>query len=154
MTEHFDADRELSLADLAPERLIFRDNAYGGDGARHEYLMAADLGLEHVGQLRRIQDELTRALALLGAAEASAEELEAAAQRLAGGLDAFLRLVLPTLPAERVRAIPLGGKQRMLEWWRGKQPTEAQEALTFPLAPAAPPTPRGKRSRASSAATA
>ena len=147
-------DRELSLADLAPERLVFRDNAFGGDGARHEYLMAADLGLEHIGQLRRIQAELARASGLLGKSEASADELDAAAQRISAGLDAFLRLVLPTLPPERARAIPLRGKERMLEWWKGRQPADAQGALSLPLGQAGPPTPRGRRSRASSPPTA
>jgi hypothetical protein len=146
-------DREISLADLAPERLTFWDTAYGGDGSRHEWRMVADLGLEDVGTLRRIQDELARAAALLGKQASSADELDAAAQKMRGGIDAFLHLMLPTLPRERLTAIPLQGKERLLKWWQARQPQGAA-ADGLPLAQAARATPRGKRSRASSRATA
>lgn len=145
-------DRELSLIDLAPERLVFRDEAFGGDGARHEYRMAVDLGLESLAQMRRIQDELTRAYAALTSAAASADEIDQAAQRIQAGLDAFLRLVLPTLPAERVTAIPLRGKERIMDFWRTRQPHE-EAAPGAPL-PAAPATAPRKRSRGSSQPTA
>lgn len=146
--------RELTLLDLAPERPVFRDEAFGGDGARHEYLLASDLGLEHTGQLRRIQEDLARTSALLARAEATADELETAAARMIAGFEAFLRLVLPTLPLERVRAIPLRGKERMLTFWRDAHPRELQEAMTLPLGGAVRATGRARRSRASSPATA
>lgn len=147
-------DRELSLDHLAPERLTFWDSAYGGGGERHEWRMVAELGLEDAGSLRRIQDELARASALVAKATATADELEDAARRLVNGFEAFLRLLLPTLPAERVRAIPLAGKQHMLEWWRARQPRHDQEALSLPLGPAARATPRARRLRGSSPPTA
>lgn len=146
--------RELSLLDLAPERPIFRDEAFGGDGARHEYRLAADFGLEDAATLRRIQEELARASSLLASQAATAEQMEQAAARLGGSFDAFLRLVLPSLPPERVKAIPLRGKQVILEFWRDSHPKADQEALKLPLGRAARATPRAKRSRGSSPPTA
>lgn len=143
---------EFSLLDLAPAPLVFRDEAFGGDGGRHEWRMLADLGLEDLGTLRRIQDELGRASAALSKASPSADDLDRMATRLAEGFNAFLRLMLPTLPAERLAAIPLRGKQYMLERWRAAQP--AEEAGAVPLGPAGPPTPRGRPSRGSSPPTA
>jgi hypothetical protein len=143
---------EFSLADIAPERATFHDNAYGGDGARHEWQMLSDLGPAHVAMLRRIQDELSRAYAVIGATDASAQKLEQAGAKLMAAFDAFLKLILPTLPAERIAALPFGAKERMLTWWNARQPKAEGQAL--PLAQAAPATPPAKRSRASSASTA
>ncbi|MBP7572057.1 MAG: hypothetical protein KBA95_18530 [Acidobacteria bacterium] len=145
---------EFSLLDLAPAPLVFRDEAFGGDGARHEWRMLAGLGLEDLGTLKRIQDDLGRASALLGKAAPTADELDRTAARLAEGLDAFLRLMLPTLPRERLGAIPLRGKQYMLERWRAAQPAEEAQALPLGEGAAAPPTPRGRPSRGSSPPTA
>jgi hypothetical protein len=145
--------RELTLLDLAPERPIFRDEAFGGDGARYEYRLATDFGLEDAASLRRVQDELARASSLIVSQSATAEQLEQAAARLSTGFDAFLRLVLPALPAERVKVIPLRGKQVMLEFWRDSHPPAEQEALKLPLAGAARATPRSRRSRGSSPPT-
>lgn len=138
---------EFSLADLAPARPTFHDNAYGGDGARHEWHMLADLGPAHLAMLRRIQDELTRAYAVLGASDASAPKLEQAGEKLMAAFDAFLKLILPSLPAERIAALPFGAKEKMLTWWNQRQPRADGEALSVPLEPAAGlPTPPLKSS--------
>jgi len=156
MSDVYERSRELSLADLAPERLTFWDTAYGGDGARHEWRMHDDMGLEELGGLRRIQDELGRGSALIGRADADAATLEQAAAKISGGLDAFLHLILPGLSAARLAAIPLRGKQHMLQWWQARQaPAEAgEDASPLATGAAAPATPPRKRSPASSRATA
>lgn len=147
------SDREFSLLDLAPEPLIFRDEAFGGDGARHTFRMVADLGLEDAGSLRRIQEELARASALIGKASLGADELDQVARRLGAGIDAMLCLILPSLPVERLAAIPLRGKQAMLERWQAAHPA-TQEGPALPLGRAAPPTRPPRRSRGSSPPTA
>lgn len=156
MSDVYDSSRELSLADLAPERLTFFDTAYGGDGARYEWRAYDDMGLEELGLLRRIQDELGRGSALIGRDHADAATLEQAAAKIGAGLDAFLHLILPGLPAARLTAIPLRGKQHMLQWWQARQaPVDAGEgAPPLTMGAAAPATPPRKRSPASSRATA
>ena len=129
----------FSLADLMPEPLTFTDNAVGGDGAIHDMLTSALLSSEDVSALTRLERDAAGAMANQDIAAA-----DAAINRLIGTL-------IPTLPAERIAAIPITFKTRLLDWWREQQPQPSPKAKAAQQAPSAA---RGRRSRTSAPPTA
>jgi hypothetical protein len=153
-----DPQREFSLADLAPEPLIFNDSAFGGDGARHEVRTYTMFSPVELGTLRRLIAELSRneqsANALLNDREVDEQAINQAGEQLLATYDMFLRLLMPTLPAERLQAIPFVGKQRIIGWWNSQNVAMQPGGGDRPLAPSAErPTARGKRSPSSATAT-
>jgi hypothetical protein len=153
-----DPQREFSLADLAPEPLIFNDSAFGGDGARHEVRTYTMFSPVELGTLRRLIAELSRneqsANTLLNGREVDEAAINQAGEQLLATYDLFLRLLILTLPAERLAALPYIGKQRIIGWWNSQNTAMQSGGDGRPLAPSVErPTARGKRSPSSATAT-
>ena len=130
------------LSDLVPEPLTLTDDAHGGDGTVYDVLTADLLSEVDMAALMTQQ----RRMAAAFAADRTDEALQAC--------NAFVQILIPSIPAERLRAIPLTFKARFIEFWQ--QHHAAQQPS--PKAPATDPanlTPvqRGRRSRASSPPT-
>jgi hypothetical protein len=128
----------FSLADLMPEPLTLTDNAVGGDGRTHDVLSGALLSTTNVAALTRLERDAGAALA-----KDDPTAADAAINRLIG-------VLIPTLPPERISAIPITFKTKFLEWWRAQQPepspkvTAAQATNATPVRrsrTSAPPTP-------------
>lgn len=119
-------EHEFSLSSLLPEPLVFRDDRFGGDGALHDVKTAGMLSVEDVVVLERLQRR--------GVEAVGRTDLESGSQAamLAQATDEMMGLLVPTLPAERLKAIPFAFKAAFLKWWREKQPqpeeTDAGEA--------------------------
>jgi hypothetical protein len=149
-----DQDREFSLVDLAPEPLIFTDSAFGGDGTRHEVRTFVMFSPAEIGMLRRLGieiDQLEKSSQTLFTDPASSDDaLNQAGAQLERAHDTMLRLLMPSLPAERLQKIPFIGKQQIIAWWNSQVKAAQRGAPGGPLARSgAPPTRRGKRSPSS-----
>lgn len=105
----------FSFADLIPEPLTFRDDAFGGDGTIHDVHTAEMLSVSGVVELARAEDRLRR---LVAGAEPSLEDI----QELERMMDQIMRLIVPGLPAERLAAIPFQFKMQLLAWWKENMP--------------------------------
>jgi hypothetical protein len=128
------------LSDLVPDPMTFTDDAYGGDGTTHDVLTVDLLSEADIAALMREQ----RRMAAGFAAERSEEALDA--------VNRLIRLLIPTLPPERLSSIPITFKARFIEFWQQEQPQAPKATATRPTKPT--PPPRGRRSRDSSPPTA
>lgn len=156
MTDQYSPGAAFSLADLAPPPLTFYDSAFGGDGARHVVRTHDHLGPEHIGEMLRLEADLRQCYGELAAVNGEDREaLAVVGRRLVAVVDATIALLIPTLPAARVAAIPFRAKERLLTWWGESQAARppARESLD-PLGKAAgrATAPR-RRSRGSSPPT-
>ena len=128
------------LSDLVPDPMTFTDDAYGGDGTTHDVLTVDLLSEADIAALLREQ----RRMAAGFAAERSEEALDA--------VNRLIKLLIPSLPPERLASIPITFKARFIEFWQAEQPTIPKAPAVTSPTPA--PTPRGRRSRQSSPPTA
>jgi len=124
----------FSLADLMPEPLTFTDDATGGDGCAHDVLSGALLSTADVAALTRLERESAAALA-----KNDPNAADAAINRL-------IAVLIPTLPLERISAIPIVFKTKFLEWWRDQQPSPKPPAAQTTQATSATPVRRSRTS--------
>lgn len=111
--------RSFSFADLIPEPLTFKDDAFDGDGHVYDVRTNDMLSVDDVVRMMRMEGRFKSVLA----------RTERAGQPDTEGLDELLQLtdemfamLIPALPDERVEAIPFSYKMRFVEWWRKQQP--------------------------------
>lgn len=138
------SENDFSFAGLIPDPLTFTDNRFGGDGMRHDVMRADMLSPEDYAVIQRMEREITAAS--LSTNADSPDNVTLINQRLSE----FLRLLIPTLPSERITAIPVIYRVKFIEWWKSKH-----EAATHPSGEAQAGAPiQKKRSPASSQPTA
>lgn len=101
-----------TLSSLIPEPFTFCDDSLGGDGAPHDVMTPIMLGAQALERLGRLQEE-HRALSAHGDTLA----IETAAQRYDALLSAMFEILIPSLPKERLSAIPYGIKADFLRFW-------------------------------------
>ena len=106
--------KSFSLADLIPSPLTFEDTAFGGDGAIHTVKTWDLFSSEDIATLMRFHNDIGVAFAANDAAKA---------ERL---INQLLSMLIPTLPQERLKAIPVTFKGKFLEWWEAEQPKPEQ----------------------------
>lgn len=116
----------FSLAEFSPEPMTFTDDGFGGDGRVYEVKTLEHLGARDTVQLQRLYERMTNALVGKGANGKAINEDHLATQLEQTAEDLF-KLLIPTLPAERHKAIPFQGKFRFLRWWRTEQTPPASE---------------------------
>lgn len=116
------AGRKLNFAALVPQRDEFEDL----DGTKYEFRSKADFGAMDHARGSRFSDELRSALEALG----TNPQDEAAASRFEHTTEEFVRLILPTLPNERLKALTLGQKAAIVQWWQESPQGEAQAGET------------------------
>jgi len=116
------ARRTLNFQTLIPERDEFEDT----DGRKYEFRSGKDFGAVDKARANRMRNEMAAAMDALTKDEAD----EGAAQRFERSTTDFVRLILPTLPDERLQALSLGQKAAIAQWWQssdeGKPAGEAQ----------------------------
>lgn len=115
--------KSFDLAGIIPEALSYTDNALGGDGLTYEVLTRMLLSTEAAIKVARAEQELMTILLKRGELEKGESER---AEQLSGYVIATL---IPGLPAERQRAIPLAARMEILSWWGREQ---AGKGVSFP----------------------
>lgn len=108
--------------------MTFTDDGYGGDGTVYDVL-TVDL-LSEVDLAAMIKLQRRAALAFSG--DRSGEALQA--------FNELIALLIPTLPKERIAAIPLTFKTRFVDFWHSSQPQLDPKAMGV-RSKAATPTP-------------
>jgi hypothetical protein len=101
--------KNFSLAGLTPERDTFTDT----DGTVYEMLNRDDFSVTTMAKARRIQKQFPEFWERL---EEQPDDV-AAAEGLEGALRDLVRMIIPDLPAERLRALTLLQKQSVLDFW-------------------------------------
>jgi hypothetical protein len=119
--------------------MTFVDDAHGGDGTTYAVLTADLLSEDGIAALMREQ----RRMGELFAADQSEEAL--------ASMNRMLAILIPTLPPERLKAIPVTFKTKFLDFWQAEHPAADPKppATSLPTS-----TPHGRRSRGSSRPTA
>lgn len=135
-------ENDFSLSSLIPDPLTYTDDRFEGDGKRYDMLRAEMLSAEDYAAIQRITREITAISA--GKDAGSPAKVKIMEQRL----EEFIALLIPGLPAQRVHALPLVVRIKVIEWWKSKHPEQPPGE-----APAVERTQR-KRSPASSVSTA
>lgn len=120
--------------------MTFTDDAYGGDGTTYDVLTVDLLSEDSIAALMREQRRMAQAFA----AERSSEALEA--------VNRLIAILIPSMPPERIAAIPITFKARFVEFWQTEQQGPKAQAAAPKSKPT--PTPRGRRSPRSSPPTA
>jgi len=123
----------FGLADLIPKPLTFADNAEGGDGTIYDVKVGSLLSTADIADLVRLEQESASAL---GKGDAAATDAL---------INRIIAIIIPAMPPERVAAIPLGLKSRILEWWRNAQPEPPPKPQAAGAATNATPAPRSPR---------
>jgi len=144
-------NKNFNFSELIPEPLTFIDSGFGGDGQTHEVRTVAMLGAADHARLQRIQRHIAelqtqlvkaelRKKQLLDAREKANEtqivqidkQLDGAdntIERLGAEIDSenslFVQVLIPSLPRDRIQAIPPGNKYQFIKWWREQHPTPA-----------------------------
>lgn len=113
----------FSLAGLIPDGLEYIDDTFGGDGAVYTMLTPEMMSEQDMATMQRLQRQIE-------VATAEGEDVAGVAVRLAQFARQTLKLLIPTLPDERVDAIPLLYKTRIVEWWRDQVQTTLKESPT------------------------
>lgn len=134
------------LTSLLPEPLTFLDNAFGGGGEEYDVLTWEHLGPQQIAKLKRLERRLVQNYTILAANVESLNEqqdLEAVAGHVEDDMNAFLALIIPTMPAERWPHIPYKWRYDFLQWWNTEQPAPPKA----PKAKAPRNSRRGKPSR-------
>jgi hypothetical protein len=135
---------------------MYVDDTFGGDGQRYEMRSTKQFSPEDHAFYLRMQREATVVQAqyqTIGGDRASdTQKAGKLAQQLIHILDSLVLHLMPTFPRERLAAVPVWAKVKMVERWRAEQPKE-QAAAGEAQAGKQPKVPRGKRSPASSAST-
>ena len=140
------------LTSLLPEPLTFRDNAFGGDGTEYDVLTWEHFGPQQIAVLKRLERRLTANYTILAANVEELEEqqdLEVVAEKVENDLNAFLALIIPTMPVQRWPRIPYKWRYDFLQWWNAEQPAPPQA----PKVKRPRSTARGRASRDSAQPT-
>lgn len=107
--------KSFDLAAIIPEPLTYRDSALGGDGQSYDVLTRMLLSTEAAIRVTRAEQELLGILSRKGdLAEGEAERVDQLSEQMIAAL-------IPDLPAERRRAIPLAARLRITQWWATEQ---------------------------------
>lgn len=107
--------KSFDLAAIIPEALSYQDNALGGDGQSYEVLTRMLLSTESSIRVARAEQELMGILLKRGEMEkGEAERAEQLSEQVIAAL-------IPGLPVERRRAIPLAARMEILNWWGREQ---------------------------------
>lgn len=109
----------FSLAEFSPEPMTFTDDGFGGDGRIYDVKTLEHLGARDTVQLQRLYERMSNAVVGKGGKQGAHEDQLAV--QLEQTADELFTLLIPTLPAERHKAIPFQGKFRFLRWWREEQ---------------------------------
>ena len=111
--------KAFTFAELIPEPLTFKDEAFGGSGEIYAVRTGEMLSIQEVVALDRVETDLKRALAGENNTSEAIEQIEIMTDRL-------ITLVIPDLPEERRKRIPFAYWMRFLEWWKEQQPEPPQ----------------------------
>lgn len=111
--------KAFTFAELIPEPLTFKDEAFGGSGQIYAVRTGEMLSIQEVVELERAETNLKRALAGENNTTEAIEQIEVMTDRL-------IALVIPDLPQDRRARIPFAYWMKFLEWWKGQQPEPAQ----------------------------
>lgn len=117
--------KNFSLSSLVPDPSTFTDT----DGKKYDVRTPKLLGAVDYAKINRLQRDLPKSLEKL--TEVDAEDVDAAeraAQEVDDHLNAFVKLLVPELPMERIRKIEFGYKTAFLDWWRSEQVSETPDA--------------------------
>lgn len=138
---------QFSLLDIKPKPHTFRDQ----DGSVYEVPTARMFGTNAFGRLTWLQEQLPSVLQELKAADNEAATLPAVTL-LDQTVNEFFRMLVPSMPPDRVFELGLYDKLQFIQWW---QKQEQRTAAPVPLgeATAGQPVTRGRRSPALSAST-
>jgi hypothetical protein len=96
---------QFSLADLIPEPLTFKDDAFGGEGVIFDVLTSELLSSQDIATLRRIRNRLI------------GEPQEEETADLIININLLVSLLIPDMPSERIHRLPLGAKEKFFAWW-------------------------------------
>lgn len=120
----------LNFADLIPEPLTYTDE----DGTIYDVKSGALLSSADIAAIVRLERDSATALAKDTPVEADA------------ALNRILRILVPSLPDERLAAMPLGVKTRIVEWWKDAQPNPKTQRARAATTTRATPAPRSRTS--------
>lgn len=155
------SDRNFSLAAIIPQGLTFTDDGAGGDGAQYQVRLPSMFTSYEYARLAELQTSLPEQLAAVANAREQGPESGQVMTLVDQAINEILSLLVPDLPEQRIKAIPLGYKLEFMKWWKGQLPTQPKAADQIAAAARvgevqgrAPKTRRGKRSPDSSASTA
>ncbi len=98
---------------LVPEHDTFTDV----DRQVYEVRSGVDFGAVDLARITRLRREMPAVLEQIE----REPEAEAPAARFELMVDESLRLILPSLPAERITAMALGQKAKIFEWWNAQE---------------------------------
>jgi hypothetical protein len=139
----------FNLADLIPEQMTFRDV----DGKTYEALPSEMFGAAEYAKLMRMQQEMRVTMSVVQSTAGQKKgDVEGAAARLEQIADTLIGMIVPDLPAERIKAMHFGHKFRFLNWWREQSQNGAAPVGEAPAG--SEKVIRGRRSPASSGSTA
>jgi hypothetical protein len=132
---------QLDLASIVETPHTLRDT----DGRIYDVPTAAMLSTIQIAQMRRLQQTLPEMMAAL---DTPGGDSSAAVVSLNQVVDEYVQLIAPTMPGERIAAMPVGKKVQIIKWWQ-----DVETPKTPPKATASPRVIRGRRSRGSAAST-
>lgn len=112
----------FSLSSIIPESLTFTDDAHDGDGKVYIVRRAAEFNSFDFVAHQRLQADLTDSQLQLGQKDSDAIETMKVLERVA---DEFVRLLIPTMPEDRLKTLALVWKMAFIGWWNEQQPKAA-----------------------------
>lgn len=110
---------ELDLSELSPARDVIRDE----DGKVYELCPASEFSAAETARMSRVQARYRNAQKMVGRGKAKNAE----AQIEQASFD-LIRIILPEMPVERIKAIPVGTRGLMVDFWMQKE-EERREAI-------------------------
>ncbi len=137
---------EFSLVGLVPESDTFRHP----DGTVYEVRKAIMFGVIEYAAFERLNKATPALMDKLNTAPEGARD--AAAREATEHIDSLVSTLMPTMPIERVRALPFSKKIEFISWWRKQQEQAAPGEA--PAGQQSNRSRRGRRSPASSTSTA
>lgn len=105
--------KNFNFGELVREPDTFTDV----DGKVYEVRSSVDLGAADMARARRVQNQLNSHMDRL---EKHPDD-ERAATGIDDAVDQLLSIAIPGMQIERLRAMTLGQKQAILDWWNAAQ---------------------------------
>jgi hypothetical protein len=150
---------EFSLSNIVPaEDITFKDDRFGGDGTVHRCRSRAEMDAHDLAKLHKVQADMRLNLTITQTGKSSkGVTVEQAANNLDRAVHQFIVMLIPDMPADRVKAIPTQVWYQFMQWWREQQAKPVHQADDQGEAEGSQetqPTKRARRSRASRPVTA